>query len=61
MQIKEITVFHFKKLCIENSITYDKLATRSGVSTYTVYPMIDSNRNDFSVITIKKSCDGLNQ
>ncbi len=59
MQIKQATVFRFKKLCKENGITYNELATRSGVTPSTVYSMMDSNRKDLSIITIKKLCDGL--
>ncbi len=59
MQIKQATVFRFKKLCKEKGITYNELATRSGVTPSTVYSMMDSNRKDLSIITIKKLCDGL--
>jgi len=35
------------------------LAVRSGMTASTVYSLLDSNRKDMSVITLKKLCDGL--
>ncbi len=60
MQIKDATVLRFKNLCIQNNIKYNELATRSGVTPSTVYSMLNENRKDLSIITIKKLCDGLN-
>lgn len=37
----------------------NELATRSGVTPSTVYSMMDANRRDVSIVTIKKLCDGL--
>ena len=31
----------------------------SGVTPSTVYSMMDANRRDISIVTIKKLCDGL--
>lgn len=59
MQIKEATVFRFKRLCEEHSIKANELATRSGVTPSTVYSMFDEKRRDLSIITIKKLYDGL--
>lgn len=59
MQIKEAIVLRFKNLCQENHLKYNELATRSGVTPSTVYSMMDENRKDLSVITVKKLCDGL--
>lgn len=36
------------------------MATLSGVTPSTVYSMMDERRQDLSVITVKKLCDGLN-
>ncbi len=59
MHIKEAIVLRFKNLCRENHLKYNELATRSGVTPSTVYSMMDENRKDLSVITVKKLCDGL--
>ena len=40
-------------------ITWNELATRSGVTPSTVYSMLDPRRRELSVITVKKLCDGL--
>jgi len=36
------------------------LANLAGVTPSTVYSMIDKNRREISITTIKKLCDGLN-
>ncbi|MEG0895553.1 MAG: helix-turn-helix transcriptional regulator [Oscillospiraceae bacterium] len=59
MTIKEAVVLRFKKICIDKNIKYNQLANSSGVTPSTVYSMMDSNRKDLSIITIKKLCDGL--
>ena len=59
MRIKEAIVQRFKQLCAERDIKYNELATLSGVTPSTVYSMMDVNRHDISVITVKKLCDGL--
>lgn len=58
MGVKKAVVYRFRELCKEYSITYNELATRSGVTPSTVYSMMDSRRKDISIITIKKLCDG---
>lgn len=59
MQIKEAIVLRFMELCKENNLKYNELATRAGVTPSTVYSMMDEQRKDLSVITVKKLCDGL--
>lgn len=59
MCIKEAIVLRFKEICSEKDITYNELATRSGITPSTVYSMMDNRRKDLSVITVKKLCDGL--
>lgn len=59
MSIKEAVVCRFKDICEERHIKYNELATRSGVTPSTVYSMMDNNRKDLSIITVKKLCDGL--
>lgn len=59
MQMKEAIVMRFQRLCKDRGIKYNELATSSGVTPSTVYSMMDSNRKDVSVVTVKKLCDGL--
>lgn len=59
MQIKEAIVKRFKAICKKENIKYNELANRSGVTPSTVYSMMNSDRKDLSVITMKKLCDGL--
>lgn len=59
MLIKNAIVLHLQNICKERNIRYNELATRSGVTPSTVYSLMDENRRDLSVITLKKLCDGL--
>jgi DNA-binding Xre family transcriptional regulator len=59
MGIKDAIVLRFKEICKERNIKINELANLSGVTPSTAYSMMDSNRRDISVITVKKFCDGL--
>ena len=59
MKIKEAITQRLQHICDEKSIKYNELATLSGVTPSTVYSMMDTNRKDISIITVKKLCDGL--
>lgn len=59
MGVKDVVAERFKKLCQARNITVNELATRSGVTPSTAYSMMDTNRRDISIVTIKKFCDGL--
>ncbi len=59
MRMKEAIVKRFQQLCKERNIKYNELATLSGVTPSTVYSMMDEERKDISVITVKRLCDGL--
>ena len=59
MLIKEAIVKHLKDICKKRNIKYNELATLSGVTPSTVYSLMDENRKDLSVITLKKLCDRL--
>ena len=59
MAVKDTVVQRFQTLCKERGIKTNELATRSGITPSTVYSMMDTNRRDISIITIKKLCDGL--
>ena len=59
MQIKDAVTLRFKELCQQRNIKHNELANLAGVTPSTVYSMMNENRRDLSVITIKKLCDGL--
>ena len=59
MGIKEVTVLRIKMLCSEKNISYNSLATISGVTPSTVYSLIDDSRKDIGIVLLKKLCDGL--
>lgn len=59
MSVKDVVVKRFQELCDERQIKINELANRSGVTPSTAYSMMDENRRDISIITIKKFCDGL--
>jgi transcriptional regulator with XRE-family HTH domain len=59
MTVKDAVVARFQNICKERNIKYNELANLSGVTPSTIYSMMDSNRRDISIITIKKFCDGL--
>lgn len=60
MLIKDAIVLRLQNICRERNIRYNELATGSGVTPSTVYSLMDKNRRNLSVITLKKLCDGLN-
>ncbi len=59
MDIKDVIVNRFNELCAERNICINELANISGVTPSTAYSMMDKNRRDISIRTIKKFCDGL--
>lgn len=59
MNVKDAVVERFKELCNERNIKINELANLSGVTPSTAYSMMDKNRRDVSIVTIKKFCDGL--
>lgn len=59
MNVKDIVAKRFLELCNERGIKINELANISGVTPSTAYSMLDSNRRDISITTIKKFCDGL--
>ncbi len=59
MGIKDAVAYRFTQLCRERGLTANALANVSGVTPSTVYSMLDENRRDISVVTVKKLCDGL--
>lgn len=59
MNVKDVVVNRFMELCKERKIKINELANLSGVTPSTAYSMLDKNRRDISILTIKKFCDGL--
>lgn len=59
MHVKDVVANRFLEICKERNIKINELANLSGVTPSTVYSMLNENRRDVSVITIKKLCDGL--
>ena len=59
MSVKDAVVCRFQQICDHRGIKANELANISGVTPSTVYSMMDSRRQDLSIITIKKLCDGL--
>lgn len=59
MSVKDAVTKRFQELCKERNIKINELANISGVTPSTAYSMMDKNRRDISIITIKKFCDGL--
>ncbi len=59
MTVKDAVTLRFQNICEERQIKYNELANLSGVTPSTIYSMMDKNRRDISIITIKKFCDGL--
>ncbi len=59
MTVKDAVVQRFRDICNQKDIKTNELANLAGVTPSTVYSMMDCNRRDLSIITIKKLCDGL--
>ena len=59
MNVKDIVAARFTEICKERGIKLNELANVSGVTPSTVYSMVDPDRRDISITTIKKLCDGL--
>ncbi|MCI9512853.1 MAG: helix-turn-helix domain-containing protein [Oscillospiraceae bacterium] len=54
MRVIEAIVLRFQRLCAERKIKYNDLAVRAGITPSTVYSMMNEERRDLSVITVKK-------
>ena len=59
MAVKNVVANRFRELCVKRDIKINELANISGVTSSTVYSMMDEARRDISITTIKKLCDGL--
>lgn len=59
MGVKDAVALRFEHICKERNLTYNELASRSGVTPSSVYSMMDKSRQNVSIVLIKKLCDGL--
>ena len=59
MGVKDAVAERFIQLCKERKIKTKELANISGVTPSTAYSMLNKERRDISITTIKKLCDGL--
>jgi DNA-binding Xre family transcriptional regulator len=59
VSIKDVVAERFKQICDERQIKINELANISGVTPSTAYSMMNKDRRDISITTIKKFCDGL--
>ena len=59
MGIKDAIAMRFRKLCAERGISYTQLARLAGITPSTVHSMLQEERRDISIVTVKKLCDGL--
>ena len=59
MNVKDCVVLRFQQICNTRGIKLNELANVSGVTPSTVYSMMDPDRREISITTIKKLCDGL--
>lgn len=59
MIVKDAVTRRFVDICKRRNIKPNELATMAGVTSSTVYSMLDARRRDVSIVTIKKLCDGL--
>ncbi|PWL81321.1 MAG: XRE family transcriptional regulator [Clostridia bacterium] len=59
MRVKDAIVCRLQMLCEARQMRYNELAVRAGVTPSTVYSLMNEERQDVSVSTVKKLCDGL--
>ena len=59
MMVKDAVVIRVQEICRERNMKLNELANRSGVTPSTVYGMMEPNRREINISTIKKLCDGL--
>lgn len=59
MGVKDSVAKRIRGLCAEKGIKLNELANRCGITPSTLYSLMDSNRRNVSIVTIKIICDGL--
>ena len=58
MRTKEAVAQRILELCRERNIAVNALANISGVSSSTIYSMLNQKSQNPGVVSIKKLCDG---
>lgn len=59
MTVKQATVFRFREIMADHSMTPNELANLSGVTPSTVYSILDDRRKELSINVINKLCGGI--
>ena len=59
MKTKEAIAKRILELCEERNVSINALANISGVSSSTVYSMLNEKSKNPGAVSIKKLCDGL--
>ncbi len=59
MSVKDAVAQRIANLCKQRNMRTNELANISGITSSTLYSLLDPRRRDVSIITIKKICDGL--
>lgn len=59
MFVKDAVAKRIEILCAEYDIAYNELANLCGITPSTIYSILDENRRNVTISTIKKICDGL--
>ena len=59
MNSKEAVAKRIQDLCAERKITVHGLANLAGVSSATIYSMLNEKSQNPGIVSIKKLCDGL--
>ena len=59
MKIKDATVYRLKAICKERKITLYRVGTLSGINPKSVYSLVRPERQDMSLVLLKKIVDGL--
>lgn len=60
MRTKEAVALRIVELTKTNNLTINALANIAGMSSGTIYSMLNSKSQNPGVVSIKKICDGLN-
>lgn len=59
MNTKEAVANRIIELCESKNLSINALANISGMSSSTIYSMLNAKSNNPGVVSIKKLCDGL--
>ena len=59
MNAKDAVARRIQALCLEDDIAVNGLANQSGISSSTIYSMLNTKSKNPGVVTIQKICDGL--